>query len=73
MPERHFLHISDDPARTHEIELTPEDIERMDLIPCGGFDSGAISETSWVFRGDPAGDPDYQRPAEPTDDAPYPF
>jgi hypothetical protein len=74
MHQRHFLHVGDDPARKHEVELTQEDIRTMDLVPCGGFDSGEIHETYGVFRGHPAGDRDYQPSREPPqDDFDVPF
>jgi hypothetical protein len=59
--ERHFLCLSDDPQRKHEVEITIPDARAMDLVPCGEFDSGEILETYWVPRGDPASDPEFSR------------
>jgi hypothetical protein len=56
---RDFLCLSDDPARKHEREITEDEIRAMDLVPCGSFDVGEISETYWVPRGHPSGDNNY--------------
>jgi hypothetical protein len=50
MAERHFLVVSEDPSMKHEVELTLEDLQTMDLIPCGSFDVGNISKTYWIVR-----------------------
>lgn len=71
MPQRHFLSLHN-PARRHEVEITWNEAWLLDLVPCGSFDSGDISETYWVFRGDPAGDNTWQWRA-PTDENKGPF
>jgi hypothetical protein len=64
---RHFLICSDAPHRKHEVELTAADVRLLDLVPCGRFESGDVSETYWVLRGHPAGDHDGSWSIEPED------